>query len=117
MDKLTREELERISKLLQRGDDIAYTKDELVDSNLALYDRVEKLENDLLTAHDDGVDSGMEALKAKVRELIKHYKALEAEKIKESKIDVADYQHGIDAQRYRHIHEALSAILGEGGGG
>ena len=132
MDKLSREELERMKKRAENvyaimGDQNTKKHILIFDTALALYQEVEELENELLTAHDDGVMSGMEAMqkeneaiKARVREVRKEYK----HKLKYAKKNL---QKAIDennlAQQvlYRNNSEwckriicDLPVILGEG---
>jgi hypothetical protein len=77
MEILTRELLEQQKKAML--EDVPSEKEwnegcwemKLINTALALYD---KLENDILTAHDDGVMAGMKAFEKKVKGLIEKLK-------------------------------------------
>ena len=72
---LSRGMLEAIQQIWKQERNATTQESEAVMSAaLALYDEVERLENELLTAHDDGVDAGMEAVMGEIEKLREKWK-------------------------------------------
>jgi len=84
-------------------------KHDLTNTSLTLYDRVEELENELLSAHDDGVGSGLDIMTKK------HDKLKEGIGELMEKWNVI-YEKDKDMACIKTFCNDLAAIIGEKGG-
>lgn len=71
MEILTREELKELKEYLDKthGEKAVTNMQDVTNTALVLFDKVDKLEGRIIEAHDEGVEAGMKAVMGKVEKL------------------------------------------------